>query len=58
MCIRDRATLAFALVPVLDNDTGTWSLGVLKNPGQYFVVLGFGLGGLLLYRLILSLIHI
>ena len=46
------ATLAFALVPVLDNDTGTWSLGVLKNPGQYFVVLGFGLGGLLLYRLI------
>jgi hypothetical protein len=46
------ATLAFALVPVLDNDTGTWSLGVLKNPGQYFVVLGFGLGGLLFYRLI------
>ena len=46
------ATLAFALVPVLDNDTGTWSLGVLKNPGQYFVVLGFGLAGLLLYRLI------
>ena len=46
------ATLAFALVPVLDNDTDTWSLGVLKNPGQYFVVLGFGLGGLLLYRLI------
>ena len=46
------ATLAFALVPVLDNDTGTWSLGVLKNPGQDFVVLGFGLAGLLLYRLI------
>ena len=48
------ATLAFALVPVQDSDTGEWSLGVLKNPGQYFVVLGFGLGGLLLYRYICS----
>ena len=44
------ATLAFALVPVQDSDTKAWSLGVLKNPGQYFVVLGFGLGGLLVYR--------
>ena len=26
--------------------------GCAQNPGQYFVVLGFGLGGLLLYRLI------
>ena len=46
------ATLAFALVPVWDDETEKWSLGVLKNPGQYFVVLGFGLGGLLLYRYI------
>ena len=44
------ATLAFALVPVKDQDSGSWSLGVLKNPGQYFAVLGFGLVGLLLYR--------
>ena len=46
------ATLAFALVPVRDDETNTWSLGVLKNPGQFFVVLGFGLVGLLLYRYI------
>ena len=46
------ATLAFALVPVQDSDTGSWSLGVLKNPGQYAAVLGFGLGGLLIYRFI------
>ena len=46
------ATLAFALVPVQDSETKTWSLGVLQNPGQYAVVLGFGLGGLLLYRYI------
>lgn len=44
------ATLAFALVPVLDSDTGKWSLGVLQNPGQYFAVLAFGLAGLGLYR--------
>jgi hypothetical protein len=43
------ATLAFALVPVQDADSGAWSLGVLKNPGQYFVVLGFGIAGLALY---------
>ena len=46
------ATLVFALVPVLDSSTGEWSLGVLKNPGQYAAVLGFGLGGLLVYRFI------
>ena len=46
------ATLAFALVPVRDDETNTWSLGVLKNPGQYFAVLGFGLVGILLYRYI------
>ena len=46
------ATLAFAVVPVLDSSTGEWSLGVLKNPGQYAAVLGFGLGGLLVYRFI------
>ena len=44
------ATVAFAVVPVKDGDTGSWSLGVLKNPGQYCAVLGFGLLGLLLYR--------
>lgn len=44
------ATLAFAVVPVKDTDTGSWSFGVLKNPGQYCAVLGFGLLGLLLYR--------
>ena len=44
------ATVAFAVVPVKDSDTGSWSLGVLKNPGQYCAVLGFGLLGLLLYR--------
>lgn len=44
------ATLAFALVPVLDSDTGKWSLGVLQNPGQYGAVLVFGLGGLWVYR--------
>ena len=33
-----------------DSDTGSWSFGVLKNPGQYCAVLGFGLLGLLLYR--------
>ncbi len=43
------ATLAFALVPVQDS-TPEWSLGVLKNPGQYCAVLGFGLLGLLPYR--------
>ena len=46
------ATLAFALVPVRDEAADTWSLGVLKNPGQYFAVLGFGLLGLWLYRYI------
>ena len=44
------ATLVFAVVPVLDDTTGTWSFGVLKNPGQFFAVLGFGLLGLMLYR--------
>ena len=44
------ATLVFAVVPVLDDTTGTWSFGVLKNPGQFFAVLGFGLLGLALYR--------
>ena len=44
------ATLAFALVPVQDADSGEWSLGVLQNPGQYAAVLAFGLGGLFLYR--------
>ena len=29
------ATVAFAVVPVQDSDTGSWSFGVLKNPGQY-----------------------
>ena len=43
------ATLAFALVPVQDSSTKEWSLGVLQNPGQYFAVLGFGLGGLAVY---------
>ena len=46
------ATLAFAVVPVQDSSTKEWSLGVLQNPGQYFVVLGFGLGGLVLYHFI------
>ena len=44
------ATLVFAVVPVRDATTGTWSFGVLKNPGQFFAVLGFGLLGLALYR--------
>ena len=44
------ATLVFAVVPVRDDTTETWSFGVLKNPGQFFVVLGFGLLGLMLYR--------
>ena len=44
------ATLVFAVVPVRDDTTGTWSFGVLKNPGQFFTVLGFGLLGLALYR--------
>ena len=44
------ATLVFAVVPVQDDTTGTWSFGVLKNPGQFFTVLGFGLLGLMLYR--------
>ena len=44
------ATLVFAVVPVRDDTTGTWSFGVLKNPEQFFVVLGFGLLGLALYR--------
>ena len=44
------ATLVFAVVPVRDDTTGTWSFGVLKNPEQFFVVLGFGLLGLMLYR--------
>ena len=44
------ATLVFAVVPVRDDTTETWSFGVLKNPEQFFVVLGFGLLGLALYR--------
>ena len=44
------ATLVFAIVPVRDDATETWSFGVLKNPGQFFAVLGFGLLGLWLYR--------
>ena len=48
------ATLVFAMVPVRDDTTGTWSFGVLKNPGQFFVVLGFGLLGLMLYRVLCS----
>ena len=44
------AALVFAVVPVQDDTTGTWSFGVLKNPGQFFAVLGFGLLGLMLYR--------
>ena len=46
------ATLAFALVPVQDGDTKEWSLGVLQSPGQYAAVLSFGIGGLILYRLL------
>ena len=49
------ATLVFAVVPVRDDTTGTWSFGVLKNPGQFFAVLGFGLLGLLLYRYLCGL---
>ena len=48
------ATLVFAVVPVRDDTTGTWSFGVLKNPGQFFTVLGFGLLGLMLYRVLCS----
>jgi hypothetical protein len=48
------ATLVFAVVPVRDDTTGTWSFGVLKNPGQFFVVLDFGLLGLMLYRVLCS----
>ena len=48
------ATLVFAVVPVRDDTTETWSFGVLKNPGQFFVVLGFGLLGLMLYRILCS----
>lgn len=44
------AALVFAVVPVRDDATETWSFGVLKNPGQFFTVLGFGLLGLALYR--------
>ena len=46
------ATLVFAVVPVRDDTTGAWSFGVLKNPGQFFAVLGFGLLGLMLYRVL------
>ena len=46
------ATLAFAVVPVQDATTKEWSFGVLQNPGQYAAVLGFGLVGLQVYRLI------
>lgn len=49
------ATLVFAVVPVQDDTTGTWSFGVLKNPGQFFAVLGFGLLGLALYRYLCGL---
>ena len=48
------ATLVFAVVPVRDDTTGTWSFGVLKNPEQFFAVLGFGLLGLMLYRVLCS----
>ncbi|MHA3676814.1 YfhO family protein [Faecalibacterium sp. PGM34] len=48
------ATLVFAVVPVRDDTTGTWPFGVLKNPGQFFAVLGFGLLGLMLYRVLCS----
>lgn len=48
------AALVFAVVPVRDDTTGTWSFGVLKNPGQFFTVLGFGLLGLMLYRVLCS----
>ena len=39
-------------MPVQDGDTKEWSLGVLQNPGQYAAVLSFGIGGLILYRLL------
>ena len=48
------ATLVFAVVPVRDDTTETWSFGVLKNPEQFFAVLGFGLLGLMLYRVLCS----
>ena len=48
------ATLVFAVVPVRDDTTETWSFGVLKNPEQFFVVLGFGLLGIMLYRVLCS----
>ena len=48
------ATLVFAVVPVRDDTTEAWSFGVLKNPEQFFVVLGFGLLGLMLYRVLCS----
>ena len=44
------ATLAFAVVPVQDTESGSWSFGVLQNPGQFAAVFAFGLGGLLVYR--------
>ena len=54
--------MAFAVVPVQDSDTGSWSFGVLKNPGQYGAVLGFGLlgaamGSILLVPAVLSILQ-
>jgi hypothetical protein len=46
------ATLAFVFVPVQDSDSGSWSVGVLENPGQFIAVLLFGVGGLLVFWLI------
>lgn len=45
-------SLVFALVPVYDADSETWSVGVLENAGQFFAVLLFGLAGLFLFWLL------
>jgi hypothetical protein len=47
-------TLVFAVVPVHDNTKDTWTFGILNNPGQYFAVLLFGLGGLLIFYLMMD----
>ena len=46
------ATLAFAVVPVQDDTTDSWSFGVLENAGEYFAVFFCGAVGVILFWMI------
>lgn len=46
------STVALAVVPV-EGDEGEWTFGVLQQPSQYWLMLGLGVAGLLIFWMVL-----